>query len=51
MTMEELKAVRRDGYRAYMDGESYGDNPYDYDADPMAHEAWSEGYNDAAWDD
>lgn len=40
--------ARKAGYRAYQDGLSRDDNPYN---DWYLQIAWDEGWHDAAWDD
>ena len=43
--------ARDDGYRAYQDGLSSDDNPYNNHDDWDLHLAWNEGWSNAAWDD
>lgn len=51
------KQAYDEGYRAYVDGLSYDDNPYNNNDewDPFneweLNRAWCEGYADAGWDD
>lgn len=50
--MDEVEDVRREGYRAYLDGKVASDNPYnDVRSDYKLYEAWKQGYTDAQWDD
>lgn len=44
----------REGYYAYLDGESRDKNPYPCYADESLntpHDDWNDGWNEAAWDD
>lgn len=43
--------VKDDGYRAYQNGLSSHDNPYDNSDQWNFHLAWGEGWSAAAWDD
>lgn len=40
-----------EGYRAYQDGASIDDNPYDTDGMYEFWINWKEGFYDAGWDD
>lgn len=43
--------ARREGYRAYLNGLSQADNPYNNNEEWDLHLAWDEGWNNASWDD
>lgn len=43
--------ARAAGYRAYQEGISLNDNPFNNNEDWDFHLAWDEGWNNAAWDD
>ena len=43
--------AREEGYRAYQDGVSQYDNPYNNNEEWDLHLAWDEGRSQAAWDD
>ena len=43
--------AKDDGYRAYQDGLSNHDNPYNNNDQWNLHLAWDEGWSAAAWDD
>ena len=44
-------AARKEGYNAYCDGKKVGDNPYNTDEEWQFHEAWKDGWYNAAQDD
>ena len=43
--------ARDEGYRAYQDGLSRDDNPFNNNDEWELHLAWQEGWGNAAWDD
>ena len=43
--------AREDGYRAYQNGLSRDDNPYNNNEEWDLYLAWEEGLSQAAWDD
>ena len=43
--------AREDGYRAYQNGLSRDDNPYNNNEEWDLHLAWQEGWSQAGWDD
>ncbi len=43
--------ARDDGYRAYQDGKTVHDNPFNNNDEWDLHLAWNEGWSQAAWDD
>jgi ribosome modulation factor len=40
--------IYQNGIKAYIDGRSLGDNPYDQSANWEAYEAWTEGWREAS---
>lgn len=40
-----------EGYRAYVQGKTRYDNPYNNNDEWYLNEAWTEGFLNAAWDD
>lgn len=48
---EQLSQVREEGYLHYLeDNSNVNNNPYNNDEEWPLHEAWKDGYYDAAWD-
>lgn len=43
--------ARDEGYRAYQNGLSRDDNPFNNNDEWDLHLSWEEGYGNAAWDD
>lgn len=43
--------AKDEGYRAYQNGKSYDDNPFNNNDEWELHLAWEEGRSSAAWDD
>jgi hypothetical protein len=43
--------AREEGYRAYQEGLSHDDNPFNNNEEWDLHLAWEEGRSQAAWDD
>ena len=43
--------ARDDGYRAYQNGLTRHDNPYNNNDEWDLHVAWNEGWSQAGWDD
>jgi ribosome modulation factor len=50
-SLNQLEDAKSDGYRAYQDGQTSSDNPYNNNEEWDLMLAWHEGYSDAAWDD
>jgi ribosome modulation factor len=49
--MTNVDDARQEGYRAYQDGLSRDDNPYNNNDQWELNQAWLEGFMEAAWDD
>ena len=49
--IENETEARDEGYRAYQDGMTSNDNPFNNNEEWELHLAWNEGYYRAAWDD
>jgi hypothetical protein len=47
----QLSDAKTEGYRAYQNGHSNNDNPYNNNEEWLLLLAWEEGYSAAAWDD
>jgi ribosome modulation factor len=51
VNVESESEARDEGYRAYFDGRSRDDNPFNNNEEWELHLAWEEGRSAAAWDD
>jgi hypothetical protein len=50
-TLSSESDARDEGYRAYQNGLSRDDNPFNNNEEWELHLAWEEGRSSAAWDD